>query len=99
MTLGTYECQTTFWQDFTIAECFGLEAIRDTYRRASAEWGNNVKYMTELTMVLNWKLWDHYGKGREEYARIYDGLWKAADRYCAAHFTGDDLTYYYRTTD
>ena len=37
MRLLDYECQTTFWQDFTIADKFGLEAVKDTYRRAKEE--------------------------------------------------------------
>ena len=36
-----YECQTTFWEDFTIADEFGLEAVRDTYSRVRAEWGDD----------------------------------------------------------
>lgn len=35
--LSDYECQTTFWKDFSIEEHFGEEAVRDTYRRAKAE--------------------------------------------------------------
>ena len=30
MKLLDYECQTTFWEDFSIAEMFGEEAVRDT---------------------------------------------------------------------
>lgn len=31
------KCQTTFWSDFTIAEKFGVEAIKDTHKRAKDE--------------------------------------------------------------
>ena len=27
-----YELQTTFWEDFSIADRFGLSAIRDTFK-------------------------------------------------------------------
>ena len=60
MRLLDYECQTTFWQDFTIADKFGLDAVRDTYNRARAEWGDDRIYGTELSMVLNHKCWYHY---------------------------------------
>lgn len=33
MRLLDYECQTTFWEDFSIAELFGAEEIKDTYKR------------------------------------------------------------------
>ena len=55
MRLLDYECQTTFWQDFSIAEKFGKEAIIDTYKRAKKEWGKDKIYGTELSMVLNHK--------------------------------------------
>ena len=34
MSENGYTVQTTFWEDFTIADLFGLSAIRDTYNRA-----------------------------------------------------------------
>ena len=33
-----YEYITTFWQDFSTAELFGEDAIRDTAKRAFDEW-------------------------------------------------------------
>ncbi len=30
-----YELQTTFWEDFSIADRFGLSAIQDTFKRLS----------------------------------------------------------------
>lgn len=39
-----YELQTTFWEDFSIADRFGLSAIQDTFKRAFEEWKNNYKY-------------------------------------------------------
>ena len=33
-----YEEKTTFWDDFSIADAFGMVAIKDTYRRAFNEW-------------------------------------------------------------
>lgn len=57
-----YELQTTFWEDFSIADRFGLSAIQDTFKRAFEEWKNNYKYLTELILVLNHKIWQYYGK-------------------------------------
>lgn len=37
---------TTFWDDFTIAEAFGENAVRDTFNRAFEEWKGNYKYLT-----------------------------------------------------
>ena len=90
---------TTFRQDFTIADAFGTGAIKDTYNRAFNEWKNNVVYMTELCIVLNLKIWEHYHKKNEEKARLYNGLWEMVDVYCQKHFKGKDLEYFYETTD
>ena len=32
------EVKTTFWEDFSIAERFGLSAIQDTFNRSFKEW-------------------------------------------------------------
>ena len=55
-----YKVQTTFWEDFTIADFFGVKAIQDTFDRAFGEWKKDYKYLTELILVLNHKIWQHY---------------------------------------
>lgn len=57
MNMFGYETFTTFWEDFSIADVFGTNAIEDTYNRAFNEWRNNYQYLTELVMILNWKLY------------------------------------------
>lgn len=56
---------TTFAMDFAIAEAFGENAVKDTYRRAMRGWKDNYKYLTELVIVLNHRIWiwsDEYRK-------------------------------------
>ena len=36
-----YQPKTTFWMDFSIADKFGIAAIKDTYNRAFKEWKTN----------------------------------------------------------
>lgn len=98
MKLFDYECKTTFWGDFSIADRFGYDAILDTFRRAFQEWRTDAAYLTELVMVLNHKIWYWYERN-ESIAELYDYLWRIADEYAVNHLTGDDLDYYYRTTD
>lgn len=43
-----YEVRTTFWEDFSIADLFGLPSILDTFKRAFKEWKGNYVYLTEL---------------------------------------------------
>lgn len=97
MSFCGYEQKTTFFTDFSIADNFGLDAIKDTYKRAFNEWKNNYIYLTELVMVLNWKMWQW--QDNEEYCRTYEELWSEADRYACNNLKGDELSYFYRTTD
>lgn len=51
--LTGYQPKTSFYRDFSIADNFGTDAIKDTYDRAFNEWKTNYKYLTEFVMVLN----------------------------------------------
>ncbi len=55
-----YKSITTFWDDFSIADRFGLSAVQDTFNLAFKEWKHDHKYLTEFVLVLNHKLWWHY---------------------------------------
>lgn len=94
-----YKPKTTFYEDFSIADAFGVNAIQDTFRRAFNEWKDNIVYLTELVMVLNWKCWEHHDKGNERYMELYRDLYWKADEWAAENLKGDDLTYYYDTLD
>ena len=93
-----YKPITTFYTDFSIADKFGVEAIKNTYKRVFQEWKYDYKYITELAMVLNWKLWRWYGKN-DELSMLYDSLWKEIDGWCIDNLKGKELEYYYKTTD
>ena len=93
-----YKPITTFYTDFSVADKFGVEAVRDTYKRVLQEWKHDYKYITELAMVLNWKLWRWYGKN-DELSILYDSLWKETDGWCIDNLKGKELEYYYKTTD
>lgn len=94
-----YKPITTFYEDFSIADRFGLSAVKDTYRRGlkSAE-SLGYDYLTEFVMVLNWKIWEHHERN-DALARLYNDLWAEADIYAQEHLKGEELAYYYRTTD
>lgn len=93
-----YEPKTTFWEDFSIADRFGVEAVKDTFSRAFNEWKGDYIYLTELVMVLNHKIWQHY-ETNETLARIYTEFYEQADEYACDNLKGDELTYFYDTID
>jgi len=96
--ISGYKPITTFWQDFSIADKFGTAAVKDTYRRAVKDWNTDYKYMTELCLVLNHKIWQHY-KENEELTKIYDTLWRKLNEHLRHTLKGDELIYYLHTTD
>lgn len=93
-----YKPVTTFWEDFSVADMFGETAIKDTYNRAFENWKGNCKYLTELVMVLNWKIWQHY-ENNQQYAEVYNDLWARANEYACSNLKGDELAYFFTTTD
>lgn len=96
--LTGYVPKTTFWQDFSIADAFGLNAIKDTYERASKEWKTNYEYITELVMVLNHKCWQWYQKNNE-ISKYYADKYYELDDWCLNNLKGEELQYYISTTD
>lgn len=93
-----YKPITTFYQDFSIADKYGIDAVKDTYNRAFNEWKTNYKYITELVLVLNWKIWSYY-ETNKELSEVYNDLWIQLDQWCINNLTGDALKYYYSTTN
>lgn len=98
MNVNRYETQTTFWSDFSIADKFGIDAIKDTYKRAFNEWKGNYIYLTELVLILNWKIWQHH-EGNKEVAEVYNDLWEQTDAYACENLTGKEADYFFSTTD
>lgn len=94
-----YECITTFWSDFTIADKFGVKAIKDTFNRAFKEWKSDYKYLTELVVVLNDKCWLHYGEKNEKFWKLYSELFYKAKYYAEKNLKGDEFRYYFEITD
>ena len=90
---------TTFFEDFSIADNFGIKAIKDTYKRAFKAWKNDYEYITELVMVLNWKIWQHFHEKNDAYAEVYQSLYEEADAWAINNLKGEALEYFYRTTD
>ena len=93
-----YKPLTTFWSDFSTAEQFGIEAVKGTFKRAFEEWKGDYKFLTELVMVLNHKIWQWYEKN-DELARVYNALWEEADNYGCENLKGEELDYFYKTLD
>lgn len=87
------ELYTTFGMDFSIADAFGVEAIKDTYKNGLEYALSDAKYFAEFVMVLNHKIWEWY-QVNEEIARVYDTLWRKADNMINdKHFSKEEIRY------
>lgn len=94
-----YEPITSFYRDFSIADNFGIKAIKSTFNTAFREWKTNYKYLTELVMALNWKIWEHHNNNNITLSMLYQELWEKADCYAVNNLKGQELSYFYSTTD
>lgn len=97
--LTGYQPKTTLYMDFSIADHFGILAVKDTYKNAmnEAAWAG-YKFLTELVMVLNWKIWEHHMQN-EYLALCYNTLWEKAHAHALNTLKGDQLKYYLEVTD
>ncbi|WP_349854886.1 hypothetical protein [Bacteroides cellulosilyticus] len=93
-----YDVVTTFWEDFSAADIYGIPAVSDTFNRAFEEWKGNHIYLTELVLVLNHKIWQHH-ESSPALAKEYDELWRKADSYAVDNLQGSELEYFYDVTD
>lgn len=93
-----YKPLTTSYIDFSIAESFGRSAVFHTYSKLFEEYKDDYKLLTELVIVLNWKIWQHY-ESNEGLAKVYNFLWNKADYYACKNLKGNELLYFYKTTD
>lgn len=96
--MNGYETQTTLYGDFTIADAFGVDAVKDTYNRVFKEWQHSAVFMTELSLVLNHKIWEHHNNNNPLVV-TYDTLWKLHDEWCGRAMSDEDYEYYLRITD
>jgi len=93
-----YEMKTTFWSDFSIADAFGANAIKDTFNRSFRDWKNNIEYVTELACVMSWKSCAWYNKNNE-YSKLYSNYYHKVDEWCMTNLKGNELQYYLKWTD
>lgn len=86
-----YKTKTTFYNDFTMAEAFGNDAIKETFKRAFESWKDNAEYGTELCLIMNLKCWEWYEKKDNERSKIYSDFYYQVREYCLDNYKEEDL--------
>lgn len=94
-----YKMISTFWEDFTIADCFGEKAVKDTFRTCYREFKTWPEYLIELVMTLNWKMWQRHDLGDPEGCEMYRGMYEKAYKYATKNLKGEDLQKFFEITD
>lgn len=93
-----YTMTTTFFEDFSIAEEFGVQAIKETWQNAFKSWKHNHVYVTELAIVMSNESCWWWDKDNEK-SLLYAELYRMTDEYAMNHFKGAELAFYINTTD
>lgn len=94
--------RTTFTADLSIGEwCDGWRGVFDTVRRAMTEWRDNVEYMSEFVLCVNWKSWEHFGRENHMWAKFYGLLYEGVRDLMYDYYEGDDekTSYMWRYLD
>lgn len=93
-----FKFETSFWEEFSIADNYGSDGIKEHYDQVFSEWKDNFKFLTELVLVLNWKIFQWY-QIDDAIGLTYDELWKKTDAYALENLKGDELHYYLSVLD
>jgi len=93
-----YKFDSTLWEEFSVAEGYGSDGILKHYQIVFEQWKDNLKFLTELVLVLNIKIFIWYGVD-DSIGKMYDQLWKETDGYALETLKGEDLHYYLSTLD
>lgn len=96
-----YERKTTFYSDLSIAECYGIKSIKDTYNRVVKQWLDNHEYFTEFIMCLNWKSWEMYDRKNFDLSKLYADLFEKARNKAYKHYKNNKevLEYMFNVLD
>lgn len=112
--LNGYKPITNYWQFSFLADMeymTNANAIKEFYAQALNHAKADYMKLTELVLVLNHKIWFYHALTEEstvrndmkvhffELSHIYDKLWRRADKYAYDNLKGEELTYFYQTTD
>lgn len=91
---------TLYWQRFSIAERFGEDEILEVYEQIFKESKDDYKLLTELTMILNHKSWQHCENiDRSGFCELYKNLFSKTYNYAISTLHEKELTYFLDTTD
>lgn len=87
-----------FWLEFTLAEKFGVDGIKSTFKKIFKAYRNNYVDLTELVLVLNCKNREHHQEN-VRFAKLYNKLYEDANDYAIQNLKHEQLDYYFKNID
>ena len=96
------ERQTTFMSDLSIGEwCESKKGVLDTCKNVMMSWKDDVEYMAEFVLCVNWKSWEHHARGNAEWTKFYSLLYEFVRDLVYDYYEGDEekTTYLYEYLD
>ena len=105
--MGDKELEYTFPADFAIADWYGEDAVRNTFKKVIKSWGDDYKAFTEIVLSINLLSWanDQLVKqgmtDREKWVDFYTDLYYDAQDKFYAKCGGNDeaCDYFFEMTD
>ena len=94
-----YTMTSTFFEDFQIADKFGVKGVEETFENAFNSWKCNHVYLTELAIVMSNNSIMHYVHGHMELSKTYTELYRKIDTYCMDNLKSEELQFYLKATD
>lgn len=91
--LTGYKPHANFYIEFSMSEPFGISAIASVYDRLFFKVKDDYICLTELSMVINWKVYEHYDK-KDWMVKLYQSIWDQIDTYCKQNLPDRELEYY-----
>lgn len=90
-----HERKTTFMSDLSIAEwctCAqgNVKEFMQSYKNIMRNWRDSVEFMSEFVLCVNWKSWEHYERGNNEWARFYSFLYNYTRDLMYEYYEGDE---------
>jgi len=92
---------TTAFNDFSVAEKFGINAVKDTFKKLVDFCKTDYKYLTELEIVTNKKCWKKYYDDETELSQLYSDMYYEVRDLFYELFGNDKekSTYHFELTD
>ena len=95
-----YRSQTNLWDEYSIADKKSLKDLKALFDTTFAKAKQDYKYLTELVMVLNHRMWYWYELNPDSaIVSAYTKYYEKAHNWALTHLNPEEIRYYCSVTD